>query len=820
YFQTVPNDALEKMIWAEADKLGWFINTVTEPVLAKEKQVVKNEKRLRVDNRPYGHEYYVIDQNLYPEDHPYNWQVIGSLEDLQNAELADVKEFFSTWYVPNNVTLAIAGDFDIAQARQWIDKYFGEIPAGAKVADQAKQPVELAESKRLYHEDNFARLPKLTMSYPTVYQNHPDMHALDVLTQLLADGKKAPLNKVLIDEQKLTSGVGLGSQNSELAGQMYLSVRAFDGVELDKIYAAVNEGFGRFETEGFTDADLSRIKAGMERQFYEQFGSALGKAFTLAQYHIYAGDAAYVQKDLENLQAVTREDVMRVYRQYIKGKPYVATSFVPKDQLALVLSDSEKAEIVEEVVVQGSEEQFDASIVAEYEPTPSGFDRSKEPAYGEEPSLSAPTVWLGSLANGLEVYGIENSELPLVEFSLVMKGGQLLDDPKHPGVSYQLARSMMKGTSNRTTAELEEAIESLGSNIMVSAGTQSFEISATTLTRNFAATVDLVTEILLEPRWDAEEFETSRRAAISRLQAQKADPDEIADLAFRRLVYGDANVLSGNILGSQETLEAMSIADLQAYYQRALSPSIARLHLVGDVTEGVVMDSLTGLAQKWQAKPVSFSDYPVPAIPEKPGLYFVDVPGAKQSVLQIGYPALARTDDDFYPATVANYRFGGGGFASELTQQLREGKGYTYGIGSRFSGTDLRGPFSIGSNVRTNVTLESIALIREILSGYGVGFDDQDLDITKGFLLKSQARAFETMGSKLRVLQNMSAYGWPADYAVRRQDIVRQMTVEEIQRLATNYLDPNRMIYLVVGDAASQLERLNELGIGEVTVLE
>lgn len=280
YFQTVPNDALEKMIWAEADKLGWFINTVTEPVLAKEKQVVKNEKRMRVDNRPYGHNGYVIGRNLYPEDHPYNWQVIGSLEDLQNAQLEDVKEFFKTWYVPNNVTLVIAGDFDVAQAKQWVEKYFGEIPRGADIPLQDKQPVVLENSKRLYHEDNFARLPMLTLTWPTVHRYHPDEHALDILAALLADGKKAPLHQVLVDEQKLTSGVSMYGSNSELAGSMHLGVRAFDGIDLDQVLVALDEGRARFEKEGFSDADLDRIKAGAERRFYEQFSSQTTNCLT------------------------------------------------------------------------------------------------------------------------------------------------------------------------------------------------------------------------------------------------------------------------------------------------------------------------------------------------------------------------------------------------------------------------------------------------------------------------------------------------------------------------------------------------------------
>ena len=218
YLQTVPSDALEKMLWAEADKLGWFINTVTEPVLAKEKEVVKNEKRQGVDNRPYGHTLYVLHKALYPQSHPYNWQVIGSLEDLQAATLEDVKEFFRAWYTPNNVTLVVAGDFDPSQARIWVEKYFAEIPRGPEIVPLEARPGIVSETVRLLHEDNFAKLPQLTMVWPTVEQYHPDSYPLAVLSQLLTDGKEAPLNEVLIDEAKLAASVASFPYDSELAG--------------------------------------------------------------------------------------------------------------------------------------------------------------------------------------------------------------------------------------------------------------------------------------------------------------------------------------------------------------------------------------------------------------------------------------------------------------------------------------------------------------------------------------------------------------------------------------------------------------------------
>lgn len=340
YFQTVPNDALEKMIWAEADKMGYFINTVTEAVVAKEKQVVKNEKRQGVDNAPYGHASYVIGKNLYPANHPYNWQVIGSLEDLQNATLADVKEFYRKWYVPNNATLVIAGDFDADQAKGWVKKYFNEIPRGEEITPLPNYPVEITESKKLYYEDNFARLPELRMVWPTVEQYSPDMYALDILTQLLTNGKKAPFNKVLIEEEQLSSNVFMFSQNSEIAGETTLLIRAYPGTDLDKVSSAVDKAFTKFETDGFSEADLDRIKAGIETPFYNGLSNVLGKAFQLAQYNIFANDPGYINEDIQKTLAVTKDDVMRVYEEYIKGENSIATSFVPQGQKELALKNS------------------------------------------------------------------------------------------------------------------------------------------------------------------------------------------------------------------------------------------------------------------------------------------------------------------------------------------------------------------------------------------------------------------------------------------------------------------------------------------------
>ena len=819
YLQTVPNDALEKMIWAEADKLGWFINTVTDPVLAKEKQVVKNEKRQSVDNRPYGFNQQIIDRNLYPKDHPYNWQVIGSLEDLQNATLEDVKTFFRKWYVPNNSTLVLSGDFDPAQAKKWVEKYFNEIPRGEEIIPQKKRPGTVNETKLLYFEDNFARLPMLTMAWPAVELYNKDSYAINILTQYLSQGKNAPLNKVLVDDLKLTSFTSMGTYTSELAGQIQLSVRGFNNVDLNKINDGIQKAFENFEENGIPDKDLNRIKAGLETRFYNSLSSVLGKGTNLASFNTYAGDPGFINKEIGYTLNVTKDDVMRVFNKYIKGKNFIATSFVPKGMQKLALKDSKEAIIKEEKIVQGAEEKFDPKIAAKYTKTPSKINRSVEPPYGKSPKLSVPNVWKNELSNGVKVFGIENSEVPLVQFNLVIDGGQLLEKMDKLGVANLTASLMNRGTKNKSVAQLQEAVQGLGASIRVSASKENITISGTTLAKNYLQTLALVEEVLLEPRWDETEFELLKRSVVGNLRQQKASPTTIASNVYNGLIYGENNIRSKNTLGTIESVGKIKLEDLKAFYTNYISPSVAKMHVVGDINQNDVMASLENLNSKWKAKNVEIPVYKTPKAPNKPTVYFYDVPKAKQSVINFGAPALAVTDKDYYPATVMNYILGGGGFASQLTQELREGKGYTYGIFSNFSGTKAAGAFTISSRVRTNVSLESAQLVKKIITDYPKNFSEKDLATTKGFLIKSNARRFETMYAKLSMLQNMSAYGFSADYIKDREKIVNEMTIEEIQKLARKYVNPNKMIWLFVGDAESQLDRLNELGFGKPVLL-
>ncbi len=820
YFEVVPRDALEKTLWAEADKVGFFINTVTEDVLAKEKQVVKNEKRQAVDNQPYGHLWDVTDRALFPEGHPYRWQVIGSLEDLDAATLEDVHAFHERWYGPGNALLVVAGDLDVEETKGWVEKYFGEIPARGPPERPAPPEVRLDGTVRLFHEDNFARLPQLTLTWPSVPQYHPDAYALELLAGILTDGRASPFYQVLVEELELAPGAAAFQRGSELAGSFTLQVRAYPERDLDAVRGGIDRAFARFEEEGVRPEQLRRLQAGAERRVYQSQTGMLGRAFQMAQGTLFADAPDRVNEDLARTLAVTEADLVEVYARYLKGRPHVAASFVPRGRAELALSGSARATVFEEPIVEGAEEPVEVRDRGEVARTPSAFDRSVEPPFGDPPVLQAPEVWEETLANGMRVLGIEDRSLPIVQFSLRVDGGMLLDDPDRPGVANLFAETLTRGTARRTAEELELAIELLGATVNVAAGREALVVSGTTLARNWAPTLEIVQEILLEPRFDSLEFELARRRVETQLEQRTANPNAVADDVFQRLVYGD-HPLARDPAGAPAALAELTLDDLRAWHARNLHPRLASFHLSGAVDRRGTLRALEGLGDGWsrEGEPPAFPSDPA-WDPDRAGVYFVDVPGAAQSVLRIGYLAMPESHPDFWPAQVMNFRLGGGGFASELTLTLREGLGYTYGIGSGFQGGRRPGPFRIVSGVRSNVTLESLQVIRGIMERHGPGFTEEDLETTQGFMVRNLAGAFESPAAKVGLLSAMSAHGFPADYAIRRAEEAGAMTVPRVQELALRYLDPAGMVWLAVGDARTQLPRLSALGLGPVTLLD
>ena len=818
YFEVVPKNALEMALWLEADRLGYLLSRVTKDAFINQQNVVQNEKRQGMDNRPYGHTGYVIGKLLYPENHPYNWTVIGEMEDLTNATLKDVHEFHRKWYRPSNATLVVAGDYDREETIAWIDKYFGEIPSGERREDMEPMLVTLNETKRAFHEDNFAKSPELNMVFPTAEQFSDDAYALSLMGRLLSDGKKAPLYKVLVEEKKLAPSISAYNRSQEIAGAFRIRVRTFPNKNLADIEKAIFEAFTMFEEEKFTEKDLERIKAGFETGFYNGISSILGKSFQLARYNEYGGSPAFLTQDLNNYMDVTSEDIWRVYTQYIKDKHYILTSFVPKGRTDLVAENSERYPVVEESAgqqVEITEAKGEDIRIGEI---PSSFDRSVEPTKGPDPLLTIPEIWKDNLENGIRVFGIEHDELPLIQFSITLRGGMLLDDPDKIGVANLMTDIMMEGTQNKTPIELEEAIDELGAFVNMYTTRESIVIRANCLSSKFTKVFDLAEEILFEPRWDEKEFKRIKDETIENIKRRKVNPSVVASDVFNKLTYGKDHKLANSTLGTEASVAAITIDEMKAFYASNFSPTVTHITVVGDITRGGALNVFQAL-EKWEQKEVRLPVLATPPTLKKSKLYFVDFPNAKQSQIRIGNPGLTYTDPDYYKATVMNYKLGGS-FNGFLNLILREEKGYTYGARSNFSGTHYPGTFVASAGVRSTATFESVEIFKDELTKYRKGLSDEDLQFTKDALIKSNARRFETLGALMGMLDQIATYDLPDDYVKNRETIVREITKVSHRQLAQKYIDPDKMVFLVVGDAKTQMRQLSRLGLGKTNLID
>ncbi len=819
YFEIFPKNALEKVLWLESDRMGFFINSVTQRSMAIQQNVVQNEKRQSEDNSPYGFTDYVISKNLYPSTHPYNWEVIGEMADLKNATLDDVKNYYDHFYGPNNATLVLAGDFDPDSAKMLINKYFGEIKSHGEVSARSAMIPTLNKTVKLYHEDNFANVPEITMVWPVPQAYQKDAYALDFLAKILADGKKAPLYKVLVKEKNLTSSTTAYNNSGELAGEFTISIRANEGKNLEDIENGINEAFNLFEKEGITESDIERVKASSEKNFYDGLSSVFYKSLQLAFYNTFLNDPGYIEKDIENIKAVTLEDVKNVYEKYIKGKPHVVTSFVPAGEIAMAADSSIPAGIKEENINEASQVEIAQGGDEKFEKTPSAIDRSVEPPLGTEPGMNVPTIWKAKLSDGIEVFGIQNKELPLVTMSITINGGVYQDKLNLPGVANMVANVLPQGTKNKTPEELEEEIELLGSNINMYAGREEMTMSASGLSRNFSKTVALMKEILLEPRWDSAEFAMALTRNKNSILQSKAQPRSVASLTFYNLLYGKDHIFGYNSRGTEASIDEITMDDLKRYYDNNFSPSVTSIQIAGNISKEKALEALKPLEDNWKDKEVTSNNYILPVNPDKSRIYFVDIPGSRQSVIYIGYLAMSRDNPDFVKADFINYRLGGA-FTSILNQILREEKGFTYGASSYFQEMKTRAPFIAASQVRSDATFESVSIFKKEMEKFRSGLSDTDLQFVKNCMIRSNALRFETNPALLGMLTTMSKYGLPDDYLKEEESVIKNITTEDAKSVIDKYIIPDKMIYVVVGDAATQLKPLGKIGFGEPVLIK
>ena len=803
YYECVPRNALEKILWMESDRMGFFINTVTQSGLEREIDVICNEKRQTEVNNAYGMMDDVMCKNFFPKRHPYSWTVIGEFEDIKSATIEDVTEFYRTYYVPSNATLCIAGDFDPDEVKALIDKYFAEIP-GHPVEKPEVWDVKLDETKKLYYEDQFASMPAVEAAWSTVASGHEDEAALDAFSSLFGRGKNSPLYKNIV-EKNLAPNASAYNFTRESAGQFSINVTAFPGVDIDLIMAAIEQAMADFEANGVDEEELATLKAENETSAYRRLGSVLGKAQMLARSKEFYGKADKFIDDIEDFNNVTAEDVMRVYNKYIKGQNYVAVVAVPKGGAELSIEGSELANLtMEDQSKQTMRSAAGAIVDDDYERTPSTFDRSIEPDYmANTPKTRIPEIWRTTLSNGIEVAGITQSEIPMVNLTISIDGGAILDPAGKRGTAAINASMMNEGTSERTAVEIEQALKRLGASARVSSGTKSTNITVSSLSKNLPATLEIVNEMLTKPRFDEAAFTRSVKSQKSSIQRALTSITSLGQRAATRLWLGDCIFTD---FTTNESIDAITMDDVKAYYA-TLTPKNAHIDVAGDVDLPTLKKALAVL-KGWEGEEVSVPEIEI-GESAAPGTYFIDFPGSKQSYIYIIGPGRKISDPEYHKLDVLNEKLGAGS-AGRLFEVLRLQRGYTYGASSAFSSSLESGYFLAASSVQGSSTKESVALFKEIINGFADDYTQEKLDAVKGSMLRANASAFEMPQSLVGMLSTIRSNKLADDYITKEEEVVSAMTLDDLKAQAAEYLNTDNMIIVVVGDAATQLKNLPE----------
>ena len=822
YFQTVPANQLEKVLWLEADRMGFFLDAVTQQKFEVQRDTVKNERGQRMDNRPYGLLFERVGEALYPPGHPYSWSTIGYVEDLDRVDVNDLKRFFLRWYGPNNAVLTIGGDFDAAQTLAWVSKYFGPIPRGPDVAMPEKPPVTLDATRYISMEDNVA-LPLLYMAYPTVNLYHPDEAPLDVLMYLIGSGETSLLYKNMVKNQlavQANASHGCGELACTFAIMALPNPAA--GKNLADLEGIARETLAEFEQRGVTDDDLERAKMNIVSDMIYRLESVFGKVSWLAMYQIITGRPNYIGEDLARYESVTKADVEQAYRKYIAGKPAVVMSIVPHGQL-----DQRAAEDTwhrpERVLPEY------AKVAAEdlvYRRAEDDFDRSVVPPAGGNPAVTLPAIWRGELANGIRVLGARNVETPTTAISLRLEVGQRHEPLAQLGLAAMTAGMMNEATELSTNEMLSDRLQKLGASIGFSAGDNFTVADVRSLTRNLDATLAILAEKLLQPKFAAEDFARLQAQTLQSIETSKKEAADTAHAVYRRLLFGRDNPIAYRDIGTAATVAALQVEDTRSFYDAYYSPAAASVVVVSDLDQAEVLAKLKVL-EPWQGGPVAaapLKPFPPPptqgAAAEGGRIYLVDKPAAAQSEIRIGKRALPfDATGEYYRAGLANFALGGA-FNSRINLNLREDKGYTYGAGSGFRGERDYGDFTARAGVRTDTTAASmVEFVKEIGAYAKDGITAEELAFTRSAIGQSDARRYETPRQKVGFLSQILAYDLPQDFVDRQNEILATVPATELNAVAARELVLGEMTAVVVGDRAAVQEELEALGY-EVVLLD
>ncbi len=809
YFETVPSNQLEKMLWLEADRMGFLLSAVSQRKFEIQRDTVKNERAQNYDNRPYGLVWEKMGEAMFPEGHPYSWQPIGYVEDLDRVDVNDLKAFFLRWYGPNNAVLTIGGDIDPQQTLEWINKYFGSIPKGPDVDKAPKQPATVNEDRYVTLEDRI-RQPMVVIGWPTSsYRGADNQAALEAMADAIGGGTNGLLYQKLVKTQKALDA-GAFNDCNELACNFYVYAMgaSTDKDGLKSLYQELLNTLAEFEEQGMSQERLDQINGLSESSAVFALQSVKGKVTQLASNETFFGEPDRIERQLKQIRAVTPQSVSRVFAEFVHDKPKVTLSIVPKGSQDIAVRKANfttpKRTLPE--YQQISADQLDLRVATD------NFDRSVMPVVAKAVTAKMPELYRVYFDNGSELLGTETSETPTIEIHFRLPAGDRYVARGKEGLAGLTAAMMEEGTTSRSVEQLQAELDMLGSQIHFSAGSYTTRVTVSSLTKNLAATMALVEDVLLNPAMDPADFERLKKQTMESLVYQHQKPSWMASQATRQVIFGDS-VFGRSSDGTEQSVASLTLDDVTSFYRKHYTPQGAQIVVVGDQNRKEVIEQLA-FWDNWRGEAAPLIRPDINNSISGQRIFLVDKPDAPQSIVRLvrrGLPFDAT--GELYLSQLANFNLAGN-FNSRINQNLREDKGYTYGASGYFASNRELGIIVFNAQVRADATVASIEeLIKELKDYSTDGMTEEELRFMRLAVGQQDALTYETPSQKAGLLSSILTYSLDEDYLKQRNSIVESVDMAELNQLARKWFDPAQYQIIVVGDARTLTPQLEKLDI-------
>ncbi|MFZ6647642.1 M16 family metallopeptidase [Undibacterium sp. TJN25] len=790
YFENVPTSMLDYALFAESDRMGHLLGVLDQKKLDLQRGVVQNEKR-QGENQPYGVTRQLLTENTYPAGHPYSWTVIGSMKDLDAASMEDVQDWFKTNYGPNNVTLVLAGDITPEVARQKVEKYYGDIPAGPPLA---KHEAWIAKRTGTHRGTVQDRVPQARLyrvwNVPGV--GTPEEALLDLAAQILGGGKTSRLYKRLVYQDQTATSVNASNYTNEIGGQFRLTLTARPDGDLNKVETAAAEELQKLLKNGISEQELQLAKTTILAEYVrivERIGGFGGKSDLLASCITYTGNPECYKTYLKRIKEATPASIKKAANEWLNDGDYVLSVLPYPTNLA----------------------------------TTAKLDRSKEPALGQPESLKLPPMQKTTLSNGLKVVLAERHAAPLVNFTMIVDSGYASDSSALPGVASLSSRMLEEGTPTRSSLKISEELEALGATFSASTNLDSAQVNLNVLKATMPKGLDIYADLLLHPAFPEKDFERLKKDRLAAIQREKTTPQAMASRVIPELLYGKGHAyalpLSGS--GTEAAVTKMTRSDLVSYHGTWFKPNNATLLIVGDTTLAEIKPLLEKAFAGWKAGDVLKKNIAEVKQPEKTVVYLLDRPGALQSVIAGAQLAPPRNAPDAVQLETVNDVFGGA-FSARINMNLREDKHWSYGVYSAIYPAVGQRPYLSWSPVQTDKTKEALQeLVKEYAGITGA------TPITAEELKDAQTNetlglpgSFETAAQLSSAYAKILQYKLPEDYYNTYTQTVMALTPDQANALAKRSILPKQLIWVVVGDMSKVEAGIRELNLGEVRKID